>query len=81
MSNVQHIGAPHAKRVVAVIEELLEQAKAGEFVSIAFATENSKRQTFSGVEGLWRGDPARFLGELSIIKARVSAVAAKARYG
>lgn len=72
--------ANHAPRVAEVLEQLLEQARIGQLVSIAFVVEaETNKDAHCGIEGRWRADPARLLGELELMKDRIARYANKQR--
>jgi hypothetical protein len=79
--SVAKIGAAHAPRVAAVLEELLAQARAGELISLAFLAETTGREPIAGIVGRYREEPTRALGEMAIMKAKLARYAASQRDG
>jgi hypothetical protein len=68
---VQNISGVHATRIVAVLEDLLERARADQFTSLAFVAEQHRDDPLIGVVGLYRERPTKLLGELSMMKAKL----------
>lgn len=74
------IGAGRSESVVEALESLMVRAKAGELISIAYLAECTKmREPLAGVAGGYRNDPAKIVGELSIMKDVIARFAAQRR--
>lgn len=64
--------------MAAVLEVLLERAKAGRIVSLAFiAEEQGRRKPHDGIVGRLRSDPKRAIGELAVMKEKLAGFAAE----
>lgn len=69
---VRRINGPHEKKVVAVIEELLDFARTHGVIAFQFVAEVPGRRTpLEGVVGRYRADPARLIGELAVVKSNL----------
>lgn len=80
MTAVSQIGAAHAAKIVEVLQELLEAAKAGQLVSLALLAEYvGQHEAVPVIVGRYRSDLARLLGELSVMNARLAQHAATSR--
>jgi len=67
------IGAAHAGKIVEVLRELLDMALDGQLVSLAVLAEcGAEREPLPIVVGRYRADPARLLGELSVMQSRLT---------
>jgi hypothetical protein len=77
---LQKISAAHQEKVVAVLEDLLKRANEGELTSFAYIAEEMERgDPLMGVVGRYREEPTRLLGELSVMKMKLSKYAARRR--
>lgn len=78
--HLHKLGAAHAERVVAVLEDLLARARAGELTSLAYLAEQSHtREPLAGISGRYREDPAKAVAELAIMNVRLTNYAASLR--
>lgn len=68
--------------MVLLLEELLELARDGQLLSFAYMADvlGSNRPEF-GVLGRWRGDKAKFVGELSLLRGSVGQAVLDERQG
>lgn len=74
---VVRISDPHGKRVAAALEVMLRKNREGRLPSLLFiAEEVGKTQPVYGIVGRFRADPARAIGHLAIMKAKVTDFAA-----
>ena len=75
--HLHKLAAGHAERVVAVLEDLLDRARAGELISLAYlAEQTSIREPLAGISGRYREDPARAVAGLAIMNVRLTNFAA-----
>lgn len=80
MRVVQNITATHTVKIVAVLEDLLARAKHGQLTSLAFVAEELEQgDSILGVVGRYREEPTKLLGELSVMKMKLTKFAAKKR--
>lgn len=78
MQVVRKISAAHTNKIVAVLRDLLGRAEADEIVSLAFLAEEAERtEPLLGVVGRYREQPTRLIGELSVMKAKLTKFAHK----
>lgn len=74
---LRRITDPHAGRVAAVLRKWLEKAEAGQVPSVmVIAEEVGTAQPIYNIEGRFRSDPARAIGPLAVMKAKVTDFAA-----
>lgn len=74
-SSVVHLHEVHSEpdeHLIRLLEEVLEDAKRGEIVSVAIATENRMQCAGSGFSIGAGGDIARLLGSLSALTYKVN---------
>ena len=74
--NVRRIEDPHIRKVAAVLESMLEKTRAGRMPSLIFITEEAGREPRYGIVGRFRADPAKAIGHLAIMKAKMTDFAA-----
>jgi hypothetical protein len=80
MNAVTKITSAHQTKIVAVLEDLLERAAAGELTSLAYIAEELElRESLMGVVGRYRDEPVRLLGEMSVMKAKLAQYAHQRR--
>lgn len=80
MAAVQKIAAVHTNKIVAVLKDLLQRAEADELTSFAFLAEVADRpEPLLGVVGRYREQPTRLIGELSVMKVKMTKFANKTR--
>lgn len=78
MQLVRKITAAHTNKIVAVLKDLLERAEADEMTSLAFVAEvTTNDDPLLGVVGRYREQPTRLIGELSVMKAKMTRFAQK----
>ena len=58
-------------KVEAVLEDMLARTKEGRLPALLFIAEEIGRQPVYGIVGRFRADPARAIGHLAIMKAKV----------
>lgn len=75
--SVREFKDPHADKVAAVLEELLERTRAGRMPGFLFiADEIGRRTPRYGMVGRFRVDPAKAIGHLTIMREKVADFAA-----
>lgn len=75
--NVRRFENPHVKRVEAVLEDMLKRTRAGRIPSVLFiAEEIGRAQPHYGIVGRFRADPAKAIGHMAIMTAKVTDFAA-----
>lgn len=73
---VRNINEPHARKVAAVLRELLRKADAGRLSSLEFiAEEEGRKQPLEGIVGRFRQDPHRVIGHLEVMKTKLAGFA------
>lgn len=76
--DVRRIENPHAKKVVAVLEGMLERARAGFIPGLLFVAEDTGRpDSRYGIVGRFRSDPAKALGHALVLKEKLTDFAAE----
>lgn len=79
MPVLEVIAAPHAAKVAEALDALRAEGRQGKYISLMFVLERPDGSTTCGVVGRYRHDPARCLGELSVVKTRLAHFAARQR--
>lgn len=73
---VHNFNEYRAREVVAVLEEMLQHAKAGRLPGIAFVTEIEGRELV-GVTGVYKADPKRALRTIDNVRRKLRATRPK----
>lgn len=68
--HVSRILDPHAKKVAAVLEDMLARTRAGRIPSLLFIAEELGQYRY-GMVGRFRSDPAKAIGHLAMLNERV----------
>lgn len=72
MNEVRRIADPHGMKVTAVLEALLKKARDGRLPSFTFVAEElGNPNPLYGVVGRHRTEPARAIGPLAVMKAKL----------
>lgn len=80
MHLVQRITATHGRKIVAVLEDLLDRARGGQLTSLAYVAEElDQGDSLLGVVGRFRDEPTKLIGELAVMNVKLAKYATTKR--